>query len=218
MQPGPDADEDREDGPRLKFGSAVDQYQLSVAPDKSAFHVLELPPTVVDEIRAEHLAKRRGEVAEAKALDSHAMLARLKVAVGLMWLNGRTDKVSEEDWDLAGIVLAVSNAARSSVLAAMKSNTTKAARARGRQDAEREAVKVDVLRDRTIARLIIGVRDKLRTENHQKLNALKKRFSGHDREYVDEALERLVGVGDVELEEIDYNGNPGHVVHLKAGR
>ena len=27
------------------------------------------------------------------------MLARLKLAAGLMWMNGRTDKVYEDDWE-----------------------------------------------------------------------------------------------------------------------
>jgi hypothetical protein len=214
-----DAENDSdEDGARLIFSVAADGYRLDTPADKSAFHVLELPPSVVETIRREHLAKRRGEVSEAKALDSHSMLARLKLAAGLMWMNGRTDKVSEEDWDLAGVVMGVSNTTRSAVLAAMKSNLTRAVRDRGRQDAEREVVKEDVLRDRAIARIANGIRDKLRAENHQKVNALKHRFRGSDRQYVWSALEVLQRVGDVELEAIEYQGNPGHIAHLKEGR
>lgn len=219
-EPDQPDDEDQEDGPKLKFGSALDQYRLDVAPDKSAFHVLQLPPSVVDAIRLEHLAKRRGEVAEAKALDSHAMLARLKVSVGLMWLNGRTDKVSEEDWDLAGIVLGVSNAARSSVLAAMKSNTTKAARARGRQDAVREAAKDEHLakaEDAAVARVAERIRKALRAENDQPKAAMRRNF-GRDKKHFDTALERLVGVGDVELQPIPGKGEDARSLHLVEGR
>jgi Bifunctional DNA primase/polymerase, N-terminal len=214
---GDDGDGDTQSG-RLKFAILNDSYRLQEPADRSAFHVLVLPPSVVDTIRREHLAKRRGEVSEASALDSHAMLSRLKIAVGLMWMNGRTDKVSEEDWNLAGTVLAVSNATRASVLAALRSNETKAAEARGRRDAEREVVKEDVLRDRKIARIADGIRAKLRAENHQKVNALRHRFRGDDRQYVWPALELLQRVGDVELEAIEYQGNPGHIAHLEDGR
>lgn len=204
-------------GLQVKF-DVEDTYRLEERADRDAFHALELPPTVVDAIRAEHLAKRRGEVAEGSALDSHAMLARLKVAVGLMWMNGRTDKVSEEDWVLAGIVMAVSNATRADVQAALRSNKTKAAEVRGRHDAEREVVKEDVLRDRHIARVSERIREKLRDENHQAVNALKHRFSAADREFVWPALELLQKVGQVDVEEIAYRGRPGHIAHLREGR
>jgi len=212
------SDDGKESGARLDLALVEDSYRLEEPADRTTFHVLELPPSVVDTIRAEHLAKRRGEVIEESALDSHAMLARLKVAVGLMWMNGRTDKVSEEDWTLAGTVLEISNATRASVLTALSSNATKAAEARGRRDAEREVVKEDVMREKKIARVAEGIRDKLRAENHQKVNRLSKRFSAPDREFVWPALRRLEGVGDVSLEPIEYQGNPGHVAHLREGR
>lgn len=211
---------DREERPRLKLGSALDQYKLNLPPDKSAFHVLRLPPTVVDAIRLEHLAKRRGEVAEAKALDSHAMLARLKIAVGLMWLNGRTDKVSDEDWELGGVVLGVSNAARASVVSAMKSNTTKAAKARGRQDAVREVAKAEQLaktEDAAVSRVAERIRKALRSENDQPKAAMKRDF-GRDKKHFDTALERLVGVGDVELQPIPGKSDAARTIHLKEGR
>lgn len=210
------SDDGKEGGLRVKF-DVDDTYRLAEPADPEAFHVLGLPPTVVDAIRAEHLAKRRGEVAESGALDSHAMLARLKVAVGLMWMNGRTDKVSEEDWALARTVLAVSNATRAGVQAALRSNKTKAAEARGRHDAVREVVKEDVLRDRKIARIVDRIREKLRAKNGQARAALKRQF-GPDKPYFDDALARLVSVGDVELRPVKGTGNAGHNVWLRDGR
>jgi hypothetical protein len=207
---------DEGSGLRVKF-DVEDRYRLEEPADRDAFHVLELPPSVVDTIRAEHLAKRRGEVAEASVLDSHAMLVRLKIAVGFMWMNGRTDKVSEEDWTLAGTVLAVSNATRAGVQAALRSNKTKAAEARGRHDAEREVVKEDVLRDKKIAQIVDRIREKLRVKNGQAKAALKRQF-GPDKSYFDDALARLVRVGDVELRPVKGTGNPGHNVWLKDGR
>lgn len=220
-QPEPehkDGDGDAEEQTsRLKFAVVRDGYRLEEPADRSAFQVLELPPSVVDTIRKEHLAKQRGLVSESGVLDSHAMLARLKIAVGLMWINGRTDKVSEEDWDLARVVLAVSNNTRSSVQEALRSNTTKAAEARGRQDAVREVVKDDILRDKKIARMVDRIRDKLRVKNGQARAALKRQF-GPDKPLFDDALARLVDVGDVELRRVKGTGNPGHNVWLREGR
>jgi len=206
-------------GFRLKF-DADDPYRLDEPAERGAFHVLELPPSVVGTIRAEHLAKRRGEVAETAALDSHGMLARLKVAVGLMWMNGRTDKVSEEDWTLAGTVMAVSNETRASVLAALSGNATKAAKSRGRQDAVREVAKAEGMaeaEEAAIGRVAERIRKALRSANDQPKAAMKRDF-GRDKLYFDDALKRLVGVGDVELRPIPGKREDSRSLHIKEGR
>lgn len=205
-----------DDGPKLKFGPR-DEYKLEMPADKSAFHVLGLPPSVVEAVRREQKAKLRGEVPENQALDAHATLARLKVAVGLMWMNGRTDKVTEEDWDLAGVVMSVSNTARAEVQKALKTKTVAVSHERGRQEAEREEAKEDYKRDKAIARITERIREKLRVKNGQAKARLKRQF-GRDKEYFDEALARLVAVGDVELEAIEYQGRKGHLVRLREGR
>lgn len=205
-----------DDGPKLKFGPR-DDYRLETPADKSGFHVLELPPSVVETVRREQREKLRGEVPVNQALDAHATLARLKVAVGLMWMNGRTDKVTEEDWDLAGVVMRVSNTARAEVQKALKTNAVAVSHERGRQEAEREEAKEDYKRDKTIARITERIREKLRAKNGQAKATLRRQF-GRDKEYVDEALSRLVAVGDVELEAIEYQGRKGHLVRLREGR
>lgn len=205
-----------DDGPKLKFGPR-DEYRLETPADKSGFHVLGLPPSVVEAVRREQKAKLRGEVPENQALDAHATLARLKVAVGLMWMNGRTDKVTEEDWDLAGVVMSVSNATRTEVQAALKTKTVAVSHERGRQEAEREEAKEDYKRDKAIARITERIREKLRAKNGQAKARLKRQF-GRDKEYFDEALTRLVAVGDVDLEAIEYQGRKGYLVRLREGR
>lgn len=206
-----------DDGPKLKFGPG-DEYKLEMPADKSGFHVLGLPPSVVETVRREQKAKLRGEVPENQALDAHATLARLKVAVGLMWMNGRTDKVTDEDWDLAGVVMSVSTATRTEVQAALKTKARSANRERGRQDAEREVVKADVLRERAITRVAEGICRKLRRENDRTLNQIKKCFSNDDRQYVEPALDSLRLVGAIEANVIEYQGNDGYRFHLKEGR
>jgi hypothetical protein len=207
-----------DDGPKLKFGPRVDEYKLDVPADKSAFHVLGLPPSVVETVRREQRAKLRGEVPETQALDAHATLARLKVAVGLMWMNGRTDKVTEEDWDLAGVVMGVSNATRADVQSALKSKGEAADQAYGRKLGEREIAKEDVVRERAITRVAERVRDKLLERNDRTLNQIKHCFSNSDRQYVEPALDSLRLVGEVEMKRIEYQGNEGYRFHLKEDR
>ncbi len=216
-----DGDGDGDGSMKVKFGPEVDQYQLQVPADKFAFYVLELPPSVIEVIQQEQRAKLRGEVSEAEALDGHKLLCRLKVAAALMCMNGRTDKINEEDWDLAGVVMKVSNATRANVQKVLSTNRKRTEVARGRSDAVREVAKaeaIDAMVDKKIARIADGIRQKLRTENHQSLRDIKKRFSAPDRKHVWPALELLQKVGDVELEPIDYQGQPGHTAHLKEGR
>lgn len=211
-------DGDGDDGQpvRLKFGP-TDPHRLHLPVDKAEFHVLGLPPSVVETVRGEQRAKLRGEVSQAKALDAHATLARLKVAVGLMWMNGRTDKVSEEDWELSGVVMGVSNAVRAEVQAALRSNAAKWDRDRGRRDADREVAKTERLHEADIARVAERIRRLLRAENNRP-KAEFRRNIGRDKPYFDDALSLLVGVGDVELQPIPGKGDAARSIHLVEGR
>jgi hypothetical protein len=214
---GPQLGNEDDGGPRLKSGPPVDEYKLDVPAEKAAFRVLELPTSVVDLVQAEQRAKLRGEVPETQALDAHATLARLKVAVGLMRMNGRTDKVTEEDWDLAGVVMCVSSATRATVQAALRSNETEAERERGRRDAEREVAKTERMQEADIARVAERIRHLLRMENDRPKAAFRRNF-GRDKKHFDEALALLVRVGDVELQPIPGKGDDARSVHLKEGR
>jgi hypothetical protein len=208
--------QDGEDGPKLNFGPTLDEYKLHVPPDKSQFHVLGLPPTVVDAVRQEQRAKLRGEIPESQALDAHSTLVRLKVAVGLMWMNGRTDKVTEEDWDLAGVVMAVSNAARASVQAALRTGAEASDRAYGRKLGQREVAKEEVVRETAITRVAERLREKLREKNDRPLNEIKHWFSNSDRQYVEPALDHMRMASEVEMKQIEYQGNTGYRFFLKA--
>ncbi len=79
--------------------------QLHVPADLAELQVLGIPETARNAVDAHQLAKLRGD-SGIDPLDGHKLLCRLKVAAGLMWLNERTDKITEEDWNLAGVVMA----------------------------------------------------------------------------------------------------------------
>ena len=151
-------------------------------------------------------------------LSGHSTLTRLKVAAGLMWLDGHTDAISLEDWELAGVVMQISDQTRAEIQDTLSDRRKRTDIARGRSDAVREIAKAGVIGEEKIARIADGIRRKLRDKNGQSVRNVKKWFRSDDREYVDPALARLVAVGDVELEPIEYKGNPGHIVWLKEGR
>jgi hypothetical protein len=72
------------------------------------FNVVTVADPVAAEILDTHVANQRGE---RDTLDGHAMLAREKVAYALAVLNGHYD-LTAEDWELAGMVMAVSDHTR----------------------------------------------------------------------------------------------------------
>lgn len=105
-------------------------------PGQHTVHVPEVPPegremSVPDEIprvvldeRHEVLTGGLGRV----SLDGHGLLAREKAAAAMALLDGRAD-VSAEDWELAGHLIAVSDATRAEVQA-IRDNAVRRQRAR----------------------------------------------------------------------------------------
>lgn len=72
-----------------------------------------MPETVAKAVRAARLESLHGGL-ERQNLDGHALLAREKIAAALALLDGRLD-ATDEDWRLAGHVMAVSDATRAEV-------------------------------------------------------------------------------------------------------
>lgn len=189
---------------------------LDVEVESADLELLPIPDSVADEIRARRReALRKGG---NDGLDGHAVLARLKVAAGLMWLGGRTDKVSEEDWELAGIVMAVSNRTRAQIKQALIVKASHSNQARGRAEGEREAAKAEAVEGSRLKRVIDNVRKHLKSKGRMPLNQVKKSVAQRDRELVEEELQRLVEVGDVSATDIEYKGRKGKEFRWVEGR
>ena len=77
---------------------------LDIGPDPADFEVLSFPKKVEDEIDA-YSYDILDEDFEIDPLDSHKFQLQMKTAAGLMWLDQRHTGVSQEDWDLAGLVI-----------------------------------------------------------------------------------------------------------------
>jgi hypothetical protein len=156
--------------------------------------VCETARHAIDEAR---LARLRGN---SEALDGHALLARLKVAAALGLLDQRPE-VSEEDWQLAGVVMDVSDRTRAAVVAALAAAEKRRNTVRGRAEADR-AVMVDEARDeaavKRVKRVILRRLDAVGEEGETD-GLLRHAVTSRDRGYAAEALARLVDDGIVDV-------------------
>lgn len=99
-----------------KWGSSWSNPFASFPTDRTD---LEIPDAAKSVIRAHRLAVLRG-VEGIDPLDGHALLTRLKVAAALMALDGRSDAVNKQDWNLAGYLMTISNMARRTCIRALE--------------------------------------------------------------------------------------------------
>ncbi|MCZ4519509.1 bifunctional DNA primase/polymerase [Rhodococcus ruber] len=185
----------------------IDVLGLQHPVKHSELQALQLPSVAVNLIHSTHLVKLRGGARDG--LDGHAILARLKVAAALMVLDGRTDAVNESDWDLAGMVMTVSDRTRAQVQKDVAFKAAQLNRHRGQTEGERELVKAEVVDTARFKRVAGNLRKHLRKTSPMMMNQLKKRVAQRDRELVEDALGALVDLGDVELEDFEYKGTKG---------
>ena len=118
---------------REEFEMATSTFQ-SPSPTMHPIDVCDTARTVIRENRAKQV---RGE---GDALDGHGLLTRLKVAAALGILDGRMS-VSDEDWELSGIVSAKSTAVRDGIVAEFNARKALANEARAMDDIRRSEMK-----------------------------------------------------------------------------
>jgi hypothetical protein len=96
---------------------------------------MEVSRNIRREVDADRLTRLRGEAEDS--LDGHAMLSKLKVAAALAIICGSSDKITDEDWDLAEWVMEVSDFTRQQVIDETGKARRDKIRARGEADADR---------------------------------------------------------------------------------
>ena len=155
-----------------------------------------------------HRARQRGD---GDALDGHALLTRLKTAAALGILNGAY-AVTDEDWELAGVIAEKSAATRAAVVQLRMSRLKASAEARAEADADRAVFVQNRLEDAAIKRVCGVIVRRLRrtpddgwTPRHE----IRKAAAARDRQHVDEALERLLGSGQIERDEAPETARRG---------
>lgn len=156
--------------------------------------------TIRAELRRADLARARGEVsvADLNPLDAHAPLVRVKVASLLAILTGRLH-VTTDDWQLAEMVWQASCATRDAVLRDIEQER--------RADLERrtqariiEEVRVDQAKvtaenqraDKAVLRIAGRIGMYVREEDGLTRSALREKFAGRDKKYINDAINYAV--------------------------
>ena len=179
-------------------------------------HVINVCAEALREIWNERLRRARNvdfiEDPDAPdALDGHTMYAREKVAAALAILDGR-DHVTVEDWDLAGVVIAMSFLTRNRLVEAMEISRLQAAEKRGQErgaeqiGAKVTASEIDAERVHDAAKRIVSV---LRDHGPMSRGHISPRLSKAQRPYFGAALARLENDELIVAEEIVATGKGG---------
>jgi hypothetical protein len=167
--------------------------------------VCETARAEIDAARVRHL---RGDTADA--LDGHALLARLKIAAGLAVLDGRTDEITDEDWQLAGIVHAVSDRTRQQVISTLEQAKARNNHARAEAEASRAILVGDRVTEAATRRVGRAVMRKLDTAHDWvSRSELRSSLPSRDRGHFEDAIEALKAAGQVEERELEAN-HKGH--------
>ncbi|MGY1865277.1 hypothetical protein [Nocardia gipuzkoensis] len=167
---------------------------------------LIIPASAEHQIREARRAALRGEGGDD--LDSHTLLARLKVAVPLMWLDGRSGEITEEDWHLSGLLMEVSDHTRRE----MQQELARVERKRGTQRAKasgRNAAVAEVAQVNTRVRLLANnmVRKLKDAEGSLTQNQLKKGVNRKlAQDHWDEAVELLESEGRIKHVQLKQGG------------
>jgi len=132
--------------PNMPLGTGDDPDPLDttmptwIANDHGVAEIGYDDPEIAETIRNNDLARNRGE---GDALDGHSILARCKLAALLAIMHQRQN-VTSWDWELSGIAMQVSNAARN----AMLEHDRRAARAKVRERAIGRATFDEIIDER----------------------------------------------------------------------
>lgn len=153
---------------------------------------LELPQVARDAIDAHQLAMHRGQV---DALDGHRLLVRAKVAASLMILDGRDEppSISDEDWQLAGVVMEVSDRTRAWV----QRERSEAARRTNRGRAMATADRDEIISERKLHRAKQAVLRWLARTGEIPARELRPRLKADIRDNFDAAIAELADEGQI---------------------
>lgn len=158
---------------------------------------MSVPAAIAEHVRDAAKARLRGD---GDALDGHALLARLKVAAALALLDKRM-AISDEDWRLAGIVMAVSDATRASVVATLAAQNRETNRARGKAEADRAVLVADAVDKRRVARVAHRVSLVLAKQTDwMRHRDLHRAIAARDRDALPDAIEALFTAGQIEVD------------------
>jgi hypothetical protein len=161
---------------------------------------LVVPDVAVETTREAQRSRLRGE---GDALDGHALLCRLKATFALAVLDGRR-LMTDDDWRLSGIIMAVSDATRASVVARLAEQAKGRNEAQGWADGVRADAASQSADERAARRISARLLGKVVSAGECSRNDLRKTLPGRDRVHFDAALDRLVAAGQVEVIDTEH--------------
>lgn len=206
-------------------------WEMPAWPDPETFQVSEEEGTALlvipvcetarRESDADMLSRLRGRKGrggrKVDPIDAHAMLCRLKWAAALGFLNGHIG-VTEEDWALAGVLMAVSNRTRDEITSALRDAAETANHGKGVAEAKRAIVSDQMREEAALTRVCAQIlRRAGRADGDGWVTgggvtqAVTKEMRGH----IGPALERLRAEGKIEYEDVTYNGQRGYRIRLR---
>ena len=123
----------------------------------------------------------------------------MKAAAALALLHGERE-VTGQFWDMSEALMAMSQATRASVEAQLAEKGRSANRARGQAEGERAVVAEEVSEDAAIKRVAQTILRWLEKHGEGTYAEVRKdSVASEDRKYFDDALDRLVQAGSVEV-------------------
>jgi len=159
------------------------------------------------EIRARRLARVRRQLVDDDPLDSHADLVRLKMAALLAILDERLD-VSDDDWALAGVVMATSKAVRRSVAMSAQLDARHRETASNERNVRRVIAEVDGVERRSLNKAAATMQRYAQRSTADTLSAteLWRATSSADRKIVSQSdvIEHAISLGYLVVEADGY--------------
>ncbi len=170
-----------------------------------------LPDVAVRDIEAADDAESHGEYEEPEeSRAAHSLLIKAKTAVALAILDGRID-VTEEDWELAEIVMGESRSMQDLALRTVSNEKINAAIGKARV----ELAAQDAIEDEKLQKMVDDIRRRVTSEWQPKgkiRTAANSRLRG---EFFEDAFSWLVEAEEIEVEPQTRRGRTSDYVRLK---
>jgi hypothetical protein len=171
---------------------------------------------VATEIQDADLARSRGEVAVSE-MDAHGGLYRFKVA-GLLTVLDSRNHITTDDWELAGVVKAASDAVRTSVIGAVAADAEKREAAFRERHADREVTADRRKHDAAVAECAQRIQAKVVAKPGVTVAELRRTLTKRLRDVLDDGLAEAASNGWVcEAEEPGARGGSRRVLNPVRG-
>jgi hypothetical protein len=176
------------------------------------------PDACVDAILSAREARGRANLLDgaANSLDSHAVLTRTKVAAAFAIMDGRVE-INDEDWDLSGVIMHVSDTQRALCLRVLQREAEKANTAKALAEADRSLVQEEHIDRQKVAKCAESVK-RILAQGGDEWTAggkLRAKLRHNHREYLEAALDALALSGEIDTEKVEYKGQPGARYRLR---